>query len=202
MFFCRATNALISVRLDYNNLRKKYRNFWFLFCSFGLFFYSSFSPSLRFLRLLSLNFSFIHYLSLPHAPSLFHSLSFSHSLTRSFILSLSLAFALPLSHRNAIAMNHITKENCQNMLRWKRHNRSAYTNNSTVEVKVIGGLFIIFFFHSRIGDDIPKKNDAPPPSRPHGCDPFVVFFPPFPIPLPPSQYFTLEGISMLSIIYI
>lgn len=26
-FFCRATNALISVRLDYNNLRKKYRNF-------------------------------------------------------------------------------------------------------------------------------------------------------------------------------
>lgn len=43
------------------------------------------------------------------------------------------------------------------MLRWKRHNRSAYTNNSTVEVKVIGGLFIIFFFHSRIDDDIPKK---------------------------------------------
>ena len=26
---CRATYALISVRLDYNNLRKKYRNFCF-----------------------------------------------------------------------------------------------------------------------------------------------------------------------------
>jgi hypothetical protein len=43
-------------------------------------------------------------------------------------------------------MNHITKENCQNMLRWKRHNRSAYTNNSTVEVKVIGALFSISSF--------------------------------------------------------
>lgn len=34
---CRATNALISVRLIYNNLRKKYRNFCFLFCSFVCF---------------------------------------------------------------------------------------------------------------------------------------------------------------------
>lgn len=31
---CRATNALISVRLIYNNLRKKYRNFCFIFCLF------------------------------------------------------------------------------------------------------------------------------------------------------------------------
>lgn len=159
--FCRATNALISVRLDYNNLRKKYRNFWFLFCSFGLFFYSSFSPSLsRFPRLLSLYFSFFLSPSLFLPLFLSHSFSRSLSLARSLILSVSLAFALSLSHRNTIAMNHhITKENCQNMLRWKRHNRSAYTNNSTVEVKVIGGLFIIlfFFFYSRIGDDIPKK---------------------------------------------
>lgn len=188
--FCRATNALISVRLDYNNLRKKYRNFWFLFCSFGLFFYSSFSPSLS--DFLVFFHSISHFfLSPPLFLPLFlsHSFSRSLSLARSLVLSVSLAFALSLSHRNTIAMNHhITKENCQNMLRWKRHNRSAYTNNSTVEVKVIGGLFIILFFffllsyrwrHS-------EKNDAPPPSRPRGCDPFVVF-PPFPIPHPPRN---------------
>lgn len=160
--FCRATNALISVRLDYNNLRKKYRNFWFLFCSFGLFFYSSFSPSLSPTSSSPFTLFLTFFLSPPLFLPLFLSRSFSRSLShaRSLVLSVSLAFALSLSHRNTIAMNHhITKENCQNMLRWKRHNRSAYTNNSTVEVKVIGGLFIILFFflYSRIGDDIPKK---------------------------------------------
>lgn len=195
--FCRATNALISVRLDYNNLRKKYRNFWFLFCSFGLFFYSSFSPSLRSLRLLSLYASF--FLFLPPSLSLSFSLSLPLFLARSFILSFSLAFALSLSHQNTIAMNHITKENCQNMLRWKRHNRSAYTNNSTVEVKVIGGLFIIFFF-SLVSVTTFRKKRRTAAVAPTWMRPFRSFS--FPILIPPSQYFTLEGVSILSIIYI
>jgi len=182
--FCRATNALISVRLDYNNLRKKYRNFWFLFCSFGLFFYSFFSPSLRFLHLLSFYLSFFLFLSLPQSLSLFLSHSSSRSLARSLILSFSLAFTLSLSHRNAIAMNHITKENCQNMLRWKRHNRSAYTNNSTVEVKVIGGLFIIFFFTLVSVTTFRKRRTAA--VAPTWMRPFRSFSP-FPIPLPPRN---------------
>lgn len=103
---CRATNALISVRLIYNNLRKKYRNFCFLFCSFVCF------------------------------PFLLPPLSSSRQ-----------PFYLPPNPDPPLTMitvSYTTKEYRQNMLRWKRHNRSAYTNNSTVEVKVIGGLFISF----------------------------------------------------------
>ena len=100
---CRATNALISVRLIYNNLRKKYRNFCFLFCSFVCF---RFVPSL--------NPSF-------HQP-------------------------FDIFPQHHLPWVYTTKEYRQNMLRWKRHNRSAYTNNSTVEVKVIGGLFIFLLF--------------------------------------------------------
>lgn len=100
MFFCRATNALISVRLDYNNLRKKYRNFWFLFCSFGLFFYSSFSP-LRSPRLLSLyvSHSFFFFSSLTLFLFLPLFLSFTRSPANSLILSLpfSLSRIRPVS---------------------------------------------------------------------------------------------------------
>lgn len=101
---CRATNALISVRLIYNNLRKKYRNFCF-FYFVRLFIFDSFPP-----------FN-------PH------------------FVSINPLF-IPLKHWSPWV--YTTKEYRQNMLRWKRHNRSAYTNNSTVEVKVIGGLFIFF----------------------------------------------------------
>ena len=103
---CRATNALISVRLIYNNLRKKYRNFCF-FYFVRLFIFDSFPP---------FNSTFFFF----HQP---------------FILP-------PVKHWSPWV--YTTKEYRQNMLRWKRHNRSAYTNNSTVEVKVIGGLFIFF----------------------------------------------------------
>ena len=128
---CRATNALISVRLIYNNLRKKYRNFCFLFCSFVCF---RFVPSL--------NPSF-------HQP-------------------------FDIFPQHQLPWVYTTKEYRQNMLRWKRHNRSAYTNNSTVEVKVIGGSF---FFCSLL-PVTPFRGKwcaAAPPSR-HLWPHYYIFF--------------------------
>ena len=139
MFFCRATNALISVRLDYNNLRKKYRNFWFLFCSFGLLFYSSFSPSRRFLHLLSCYFSFFLFLHF------FLSLSFSQflSLVHLFSHSLSLSLCLFLTNTRSlwtISPKRIAKICCAENGIIVRHIQIIL-----LEVKVIGGLFILFF---------------------------------------------------------
>lgn len=80
---CRATNALISVRLDYNNLRKKYRNFWFLFCSFIFFFNCLYLSPPKPARILSFYLSD----SLSFSPSILLSLShFFHSLFSHLVL--------------------------------------------------------------------------------------------------------------------
>lgn len=102
--FCRATNALISVRLDYNNLRKKYRNFWFLFCSFGLFFYSSFSPSLSDFLVFFHSISHFSFLPLCFSPSFSPILFLALFLTlvRSFSQSLSLSLCLFLTETRSL----------------------------------------------------------------------------------------------------
>lgn len=185
MFFCRATNALISVRLDYNNLRKKYRNFWFLFCSFGLLFYSSFSPSLRFLHLLSRYFSFFLFLSL-FLSIFFLSFSFSHflSLARSYSHSLSLSLYLFLTETRSlwtISPKRIAKICCAENGIIVRHIQIIL-----LEVKVIGGLFIILFFSLSYRWRHSEKKRRTAAVAPMWMQPFRSF-PPFPISLPPRN---------------
>lgn len=165
---CRATNALISVRLDYNNLRKKYRNFWFLFCSFILFFFFLFNCL---------------YLSL----SLF--LPFSSPLlrpgTRPPYESLpAKRIAKICRAENGIIVRHIQ------------------INNITVQVKVIGDLFLFFFSLLLINFLFPSIMPLPikwhVATAPQNIHFERGLFQNSSI----NEYFTLRLVSRLSIIYI